>query len=138
MRNRKSLGAGDEKNDINISPMIDMVFILLIFFIVTTVFVEESGFGVDRPNPVDQPEEQDEEIESVTILVDKNNQVFYNGEKINPDSIQPKVSQVLQADKDAPIVVEAEDAANAGLVVRVMDEAREGGAGIISLSSAAK
>lgn len=136
MKNRKSLSAGDDISEINISPMIDMVFILLIFFIVTTVFVEESGFGVDRPNPVDQPEPQDEDKESVTILIDKNNQIFYNGEKIAIGSIRPKVSQVLQADKEAPVVVEAQDAANAGLVVSVMDEARLGGAGIISLTSA--
>lgn len=137
MRNRKSLSGGEDNNNINISPMIDMVFILLIFFIVTTVFVEESGFGVDRPNPVDQPEPQDEEKESVTIRVDKNNQIFYNDEKVAIGSIRPKVSQVLQADPEAPVVVEAQDAANAGLVVTVMDEARLGGANIISLSSAA-
>ena len=136
MRNRKSLGSGDDQSNINISPMIDMVFILLIFFIVTTVFVEEAGFGVDRPNPVDQPEPQDEEKESVTILVDKNNQIFYNGEKVSIGSIRPKVSQVLQADAEAPVVVEAQDAAQAGLVVSVMDEARLGGADIISLTSA--
>ena len=118
--------------------MIDMVFILLIFFIVTTVFVEESGFGVDRPSPVDQPEPQDEDKENVNILVNKNNQIYYNGERIQLASIRPKVSQVLQADPEAPVVVEAEDAANAGLVVNVMDEARLGGAGVISLSSAAK
>jgi biopolymer transport protein ExbD len=136
MRNRKSLSAGEETSDINISPMIDMVFILLIFFIVTTVFVEESGFAVDRPNPVAQPELQDEDKESVTIRVDKNNQIFYNGEKVAIGSIRPKVSQVLQANPEAPVVVEAQDAANAGLVVTVMDEARLGGANIISLSSA--
>jgi biopolymer transport protein ExbD len=130
MRNRKSLSEGDDNNNINISPMIDMVFILLIFFIVTTVFVEESGFGVDRPSPVDQPEPQDEDKEHVNILVDKNNQISIG-------SIRPKVSQVLQADREAPVVVEAEDAAQAGLVVTVMDEARLGGADVISLSSAA-
>ncbi|MDA0346112.1 MAG: biopolymer transporter ExbD [Verrucomicrobia bacterium] len=136
MKNRKSLSGGDDTSQINISPMIDMVFILLIFFIVTTVFVEESGFAVDRPNPVAEPEEQDEEKESVKLSVDKNNQIFYNGEKIDRGSIRPKVSQVLQANKEAPVVVEAQDAALAGLVVMVMDEARLGGAEVISLTSA--
>ena len=139
MRSRKSLSAGEDKTNINISPMIDMVFILLIFFIVTTVFVEESGFGADRPNPDVLPDQLDEDQESVTILVDKNNQIFYksNGaiEKIGIGSIRPKVGQVLQKDSEAPVLVEAEDAANAGLVVRIMDEARLGGAGIISLSN---
>jgi len=136
MRNRRSLAAQDEETDINIDPMIDMVFILLIFFIVTTVFVEESGFGVDRPNPIDNPEPQDEEKKSVTILVDRNNQIFYNDERVSLGSIRPKVSQILQADTEAPVLVEAEDAANAGLVVQVMDEARLAGAGVISLNSA--
>jgi len=136
MRNRKSLSGGEENTEINISPMIDMVFILLIFFIVTTVFVEESGFGVDRPNPIDNPEPQDEEKKNVKILVDRNNQIFYNDERVTLGSIRPKVSQVIQADKDAPVLVEAEDAANAGLVVQVMDEARQAGADVISLNSA--
>lgn len=140
MRNRKSLGSGDDQNNINISPMIDMVFILLIFFIVTTVFVEESGFGVETPEATDIPDELDEDKESVNILVDKNNQIFYKEagatEAISIESIRPRVGQVLQKDRDAPVLVEAEDAANAGLVVRIMDEARLGGADIISLTSA--
>ena len=140
MRNRKSLGSGDDQNNINISPMIDMVFILLIFFIVTTVFVEESGFRVEKPEATDIQEELDEDKESVTILVDKNNQIFYKeagaSEAISIESIRPRVGQVLQKDRNAPVLVEAEDAANAGLVVRIMDEARLGGADIISLTSA--
>ncbi len=138
MKNRKSLGAGDDQNNINISPMIDMVFILLIFFIVTTVFVEESGFRVEKPDVTDIQEERDEDKESVTILVDKNNQIFYKEagatESISIESVRPRVGQVLQKDRNAPVLVEAEDAANAGLVVRIMDEARLGGADIISLS----
>ncbi len=140
MKNRKSLSSGDDQNNINISPMIDMVFILLIFFIVTTVFVEESGFGVDKPEATDVPEKLDEDKESVTILVDKNNQIFYKEagatEAISIESIRPRVGQVLQKDREAPVLVEAEDAANAGLVVRIMDEARLGGADIISLTGA--
>lgn len=140
MRNRKSLGSGDDQNNINISPMIDMVFILLIFFIVTTVFVEESGFRVEKPDATDIETELDEDKESVTILVDKNNQIFYKEagatEAISIESIRPRVGQVLQKDRDAPVLVEAEDAANAGLVVRIMDEARLGGADVISLTAA--
>lgn len=136
MRNRESLGGAEENDEINISPMIDMVFILLIFFIVTTVFVEEDGFGVDRPSPTDTPEINDEEKESVTILVDNNNQIFLNDVKVALGAIRPKVSQVLSANEDAPILVEAEDAANAGLLITVMDQARLGGAKIVSITSA--
>ncbi len=136
MKNRQSLTGGEENNEINISPMIDMVFILLIFFIVTTVFVEEEGFGVDRPSPTDTPELNDEEKESVTILIDNNNQIFLNGTKVALGSIRPKVSQVLSADDEAPILVEAQDSANAGLVITVMDQARLGGADIVSIASA--
>ena len=49
MKNKKSLSATESAGDINISPLIDMVFILLIFFIVTTVFVEETGVDVNKP-----------------------------------------------------------------------------------------
>ena len=74
--------------------MIDMVFILLIFFIVTTVFVEEAGFGVDKPEATDIQDERDEDKESVNILVDKNNQIFYKeagvAEAISIESIRPE------------------------------------------------
>ena len=51
MSNRRSISAGEESTEVNISPLIDMVFILLIFFIVTTVFVEEEGLDVNKPQP---------------------------------------------------------------------------------------
>ena len=61
MRNKKQFNNTDEVTDINISPLIDMVFILLIFFIVTTVFVEEEGMATNTPDPspnLDKPDEE--------------------------------------------------------------------------------
>jgi len=79
MKGRKSLAAADDLNDINISPMIDMVFILLIFFIVTTVFVEEPGVEIEKP--ITQTAFRLEK-NSILIAITGNNQVVYGGKKL--------------------------------------------------------
>lgn len=75
MRNRKHFSDSDEMTEINISPLIDMVFILLIFFIVTTVFVEEKGMAANTPDPA-PAEEPDEEKIRLSLTIKKNGEVF--------------------------------------------------------------
>ena len=76
MRNKKSFGQGDDVTDINISPLIDMVFILLIFFIVTTVFVEEKGLASQTPDPVPPIDQEDENEDKLSLLIKKTGQVI--------------------------------------------------------------
>ena len=76
MRNRKHFNENDEMTDINISPLIDMVFILLIFFIVTTVFVEEEGMATNTPDPSPQTDPPDEDKVRLTLLIKSNGEVF--------------------------------------------------------------
>jgi len=70
MRNKKAFGSSDDVTDINISPLIDMVFILLIFFIVTTVFVEEKGLGAQTPDPVPPIEDEQDDDEKLSLQKD--------------------------------------------------------------------
>jgi len=76
MRHKKSFGQGDDVTDINISPLIDMVFILLIFFIVTTVFVEEKGIASQTPDPVPPIDDKDEDEDKLSLLIKKTGQVI--------------------------------------------------------------
>lgn len=131
MKGRKSLGAAEDLHDINISPMIDMVFILLIFFIVTTVFVEEPGVEIEKP--VTQTAQRLEK-NSILIAITGNNQVVYGGNEVGISGIRPIVRR-LNARNPMPVILQVDQNASAVTVIRVIDEAKLGRANKISISS---
>jgi biopolymer transport protein ExbD len=131
MKGRKSLAAADDLNDINISPMIDMVFILLIFFIVTTVFVEEPGVEIEKP--ITQTAFRLEK-NSILIAITGNNQVVYGGKEVGVSGIRPIVRR-LNSRSSMPVILQVDQNASAVTVIRVIDEAKLGQANRISISS---
>ena len=133
MSSRGKLHKGEEKTDINISPMIDMVFILLIFFIVTTVFVEEEGLNVDKPTP--SPETpQEERDEPVLLRVTQSNQVLFKDDIVTLSRVESIVKNAL-SQADVPVILQVERGALAGIMIQVMDRAKIGGATKISVTA---
>lgn len=132
MRTRKSFGSESDVTEINISPLIDMVFILLIFFIVTTVFVEEEGFAVNRPEP---SANQNLDAENVLIEVHPGGQIIYNGNSITPSGVYTIVKDATVREQ-VPVLVEVQEEAATNTAVQVIDEARRAGAQNISLTTA--
>ena len=122
MKNKQPLSGGEEITDINISPLIDMVFILLIFFIVTTVFVEERGVTVDKPEPSGKPLN---ETKTLVITVTATGQVLHEGREVGVQGVGALVRQYSangrSSDKQTA-VVEVAAKAQTGVVVRVVDE----------------
>ncbi len=131
MRGRRSVLGSEESMDINISPLIDMVFILLIFFIVTTVFVEETGVEVEKPEAASALQL---DRNSVLIAVTSKGQVVYGGKEIGVNGVRAIVRRLTNKE-EIPVIVQVDEGANAGLVVRVIDESKLGGAKNISLSA---
>lgn len=131
MRYRKSLSESEEISEINVSPLIDMVFILLIFFIVTTVFVEETGVEVDRPQAASAVAL---EKNSILLAVTDKGQVIYGGREIGISGVRPLVRRMLQKE-GMPVIIQVDEKAGAGLVVGVIDEAKLGGADNVSLAT---
>ena len=131
MRGRRSVTSNDEGMDINISPLIDMVFILLIFFIVTTVFVEETGVEVEKPEAASAVRL---EKNSILIAVTSKGQVVYGGKEIGVSGVRAVIRRLTNKE-DMPVIVQVDEGSNAGLVVRVIDESKLGGAKNISLSA---
>jgi biopolymer transport protein ExbD len=126
--------AGDDASDasIDLSPMIDCVFILLIFFIVTTTFVEETGVEVDKPQAASAVRL---EKTSILLALTAKGEVVYGGRDIGVNGVQPLVRRVLQKEKDVPVIVQADSQAQSGLLVRVIDEAKLAGAPKVSLAT---
>ena len=125
MSRRNLINKGEDKTDINISPMIDMVFILLIFFIVTTVFVDERGLGVDRPQPSpERPEES--ERDPIMFRLTGTGQIVYEGSNISLSRVENVVRVIRSQHSDLPVILQVERAARSGLMIQVMDFARQG------------
>ncbi|MGA1204354.1 MAG: ExbD/TolR family protein [Opitutales bacterium] len=134
MSSRTRLHKGEEGTDINISPMIDMVFILLIFFIVTTVFVEEEGIGVDKPTPQPPETEQEKKDEPVMLKVTVANQIIHEGKPITLNRVETVVKNALSK-ADVPVIMQVERGALSGTMIQVMDRAKLGGADKISVTA---
>ncbi|MDA0374448.1 MAG: biopolymer transporter ExbD [Planctomycetota bacterium] len=130
-RFREMAGDDDGETGIDMSPLIDCVFILLIFFIVTTVFVEETGVEVDKPQAASAS--QLEKTSILIALTDKG-QIVYGGREIGISGVQPLVKRMLQKE-DIPVIIQADQASQSGLLVRVIDEAKLGGATKVSLAT---
>jgi biopolymer transport protein ExbD len=125
---------GAEENDdvgVDMSPLMDCVFILLIFFIVTTTFVEETGVEVDKPQAASSV--QLEKTSILIALTDKG-EVVYGGNEIGIGGVQPLVRRMLQKE-DVPVIIQADTASQSGMLVRIIDEAKLGGATKVSLAS---
>lgn len=131
MNKRASLTATEEQTDINISPLIDMVFILLIFFIVTTVFVEEPGVEVNKPRAVSI---QNLEKNSILIAITSNGRIVYGGKDIGIGGVRPIVKRLTQKES-MPVILQVDEGAPGQLVVRTIDEAKLANASKVSLSA---
>ena len=117
---------------IDMSPLIDCVFILLIFFIVTTVFVEETGVEVDKPQAASAV--QLEKTSLLIALTDKG-EVVYGGRDIGIGGVRPLVKRMIQKE-DLPVIVQADASSTSGTLLRIYDEALLAGATKVSVATA--
>ncbi len=131
MKYRRALTESEEISEINVSPLIDMVFILLIFFIVTTTFVENTGVEVDKPQAASAASL---DKNSILLAVTAKGEVVYGGREIGVGGVRPLVRRLLEKDS-VPVIIQVDEASSAGLVIRVIDESKLGGAKNVSLAA---
>ncbi|MCB9881408.1 MAG: biopolymer transporter ExbD [Planctomycetes bacterium] len=116
------------------SPLIDCVFILLIFFIVTTVFVEETGVTVDKPQAASASQL---EKTSILIAVTEKGEVIYDKKEIRVGGVGPLVRRMIQKE-DIPVIIQADSKSPTGVAIQVLDEAKLAGATRVSFSTQIK
>ena len=133
---RRRLSRKREEAEINITPMLDVVFILLIFFIVTTSFVSEFGVDVDRPTNAPIQEQDQDQI--IAVRIDENDQIFVQERLVDVRAVRANIESGLALQPAAAVVVIADRLADAGLLVRVVDQARVAGAQNVSLAAQAR
>lgn len=132
-RFRNSDDEGDRESTVDISPLIDCVFILLIFFIVTTVFVEETGVEVNRPEAASS---SDLESSSILIAVTKEGNVVHAKVDIGVKGVEAMVRRQLEGNPEKPpVIIQADEMALSGIVTQVVGEAKKAGAETVSLAT---
>ncbi len=129
---RRSLLSEEEQTEINLSPMIDCIFILLIFFIVTTVFVEEKGLQVSKPDAA--AVSASDEKEKVVLEITQQNKILVNDREVGLADVSGQV-KALVSDPETPVVIRSHEKASHGVFVGVWDAAKRGGAVTLSFST---
>ena len=124
MRMRRYSHQVEEEAGIDLTPMLDVVFIMLIFFIVTSSFIKESGIEVNRPQ-ADTASSQ--EKGNILIAVTADGQVWLDKQVVDVRSVRAHVERMRQEQPEGVVVVQADKDARTGLVVQVMDQARLAG-----------
>ena len=129
MRRRKSQ---EEEDDINLTPMLDVVFIMLIFFIVTASFVKESGIDIERPGAVTA-----ERKESATILIaiTESGEIWMDRRPVDVRAVQANIERMRAENPQGGVVIQADQNSKNGLLVKVMDAARSAGVDSISIAA---
>lgn len=121
----------EKETEINLSSMIDCIFILLIFFIVTTVFVEEPGVEINKPPAVS---DYDLEKNSIIIAITADGRVVYGGKEIGIAGVAAQIKQQIKQN-DIPVIIQADYQADHGVFSKVWSEVRNAGAKKISVST---
>ena len=122
----------DEESEVNVTPMLDVVFIMLIFFIVTASFVKESGIDVMRPDAATAERKQ---RASILIAISKNNEVWIQKRRIDVRAVRANVERLLAENPQGSVVIQADEKSENGLFVKVMDQARLAGAQSIAIAA---
>jgi biopolymer transport protein ExbD len=133
MRNKHgAFGHEEESEEINLTPMLDVVFIMLIFFIVTATFVKESGIEVNRPDAATAVKA---EKANILIAIGPNNDIWIDRRQIDVRSVRPNIERLHAENPQGSVVIQADKESKTDTLIQVMDAARS--AGVFNVSIAA-
>ncbi|WP_027848738.1 ExbD/TolR family protein [Marinospirillum minutulum] len=132
MRRSSLLNQEQDDTEVNLTPMLDVVFILLIFFIVTTSFVRESGIEVDPPQ-ASTTEVQSQA--SILVAITSEGDVWVDRQPLALSAIGPVVARLQAERPQSSVVIQADKASRSGRLVEVMDKLRQAGVDKIALAA---
>jgi biopolymer transport protein ExbD len=123
----------DDENEINLTPMLDVVFIMLIFFIVTASFIKEAGIDVNRP---DAPTAERQEDANILIAISANDEIWIDRRLIDPRAVRANIERLHAENPKGSVVIQADKQSTNEALVTVMDASRA--AGVYNISIAAE
>jgi biopolymer transport protein ExbD len=125
MRKRRNEHGVQESTGIDLAPMLDFVVNLLIFFIITAVFVKESGLEVNRPTSFEQPDESD--AESIQIQILEDGEIWVDNRAVDVRAVRANVERMSAVNPDSGVLILAQERAPTGVLVEVVDQVHLGG-----------
>jgi len=123
----RKFSKGEEEAEVNMTPMLDIVFIMLIFFIVTASFVKESGLEINKPednNTQNDPPPPDDEKRAIAFIIDDANRINHDFVRVDISSVSSIIKKESVERPKAPVVIQAAEGAHLGLAIRIYDAAK--------------
>ncbi|NCF73372.1 MAG: biopolymer transporter ExbD [Gammaproteobacteria bacterium] len=132
MRKNHSLGYEEESEEINLTPMLDVVFIMLIFFIVTATFIKEAGIQVERPDTYTADTQDDA---SILIAISASDEVWIDRKERAPQAIRAIIERLHAENPKGSIVIQADEESTNEKLVMVLEAAKAAGVTNVSIAS---
>lgn len=126
----------DEVQDqqINLTPMLDVVFIMLIFFIVTATFVKEVGIDINQPDD-DKPQNVDPNKKSIIVRITSRDRFIIAQRDVDVRNIRANIERLHAENPEAPVIIQADAASSTEALIHVMDSSRQAGVYNVSLAA---
>ena len=122
----------EEDNEVNLTPMLDVVFIMLIFFIVTASFVKEAGIDVNRPSAATA---ERKEKGNILVAISENYQIWIDRRQVDPRALRANIERMHAENPNGAVVIQADEESKNKLLVQVMDAARMAGVKNVSIAA---
>ena len=132
MARRQTFQQEENDEDVNVTPLLDIVFIMLIFFIVTSTFVKEPGAEVERPSAVSGTERR---LASIIVAIDANDDIWINKEQVELNEVRAAVEQLRRENPKGTAVVQADAKSKSRLLVEVVNQIRSTGVTDVAVST---
>ena len=129
---RHSMMQEEEENEINLTPMLDVVFIMLIFFIVTASFIKEAGIDVDRP---DAPTADSQDDAAILIAISANDEIWIDRRETEPNAVRTMIERLHAENPKGSIVIQADEESTHETLVVVMEAAKQAGVTNVAIAA---
>ena len=132
MRRDQMFSGEEEDNEINLTPMLDVVFIMLIFFIVTASFIKEAGIDVDRP---DAPTAESQDDAAILIAISAADEIWIDRRQTEPNAVRGMIERLHAENPKGSIVIQADEESTNETLVVVMEAAKQAGVSNVAISA---
>jgi biopolymer transport protein ExbD len=132
MRKNMMPGGEEEENEINLTPMLDVVFIMLIFFIVTASFIKEAGIDVNRP---DAPTADSQDDAAILIAISPNDEIWIDRRQTEPQAVRGMIERLHAENPKGGIVIQADEESTNEMLVVVMEAAKQAGVTNVAIAA---